>query len=115
MPRAVSRVQVTASGALKALNEWNNRVFDFFIATEPYLEYKLWLKAYTWKNEGDPSEPLLVRTDVRGPNAPRIANLTCHNADTLFLQWHRPSVYNRSIDLYYIYYRYAASMFSNRY
>jgi hypothetical protein len=74
-------------------------------ATEPYLEYKLWLKAFTWKHEGDPSEPIVVQTDVRGPNAPRIANLTCHNADTLFLQWHRPSIYNKSIDLYYIYYR----------
>ena len=73
--------------------------------SEPYVEYKIWLKAYTWKHEGEPSEPLVVQTDVRGPSSPRIANLTCHNADTLFLQWHRPSIYNRSIDLYYISYR----------
>jgi receptor-type tyrosine-protein phosphatase gamma len=71
------------------------------------MEYKLWLKAFTWKHEGEPSEPIIVQTDVRGPSAPRIANLTCHNADTLFLQWHRPSIYNKSIDLYYIYYRYS--------
>ena len=73
------------------------------------MEYKLWLKAFTWKHEGEPSEPIIVQTDVRGPSAPRIANLTCHNADTLFLQWHRPSIYNKSIDLYYIYYRYSVT------
>ena len=74
------------------------------------MEYKLWLKAFTWKHEGEPSDPIIVQTDVRGPSAPRIANLTCHNADTLFLQWHRPSIYNKSIDLYYIYYRYIYSL-----
>ncbi|EFX83408.1 hypothetical protein DAPPUDRAFT_48090, partial [Daphnia pulex] len=86
----------------------NGEKFQKFILTdlESYMEYKLWLKAFTWKHEGEPSEPIIVQTDVRGPSAPRIANLTCHNADTLFLQWHRPSIYNKSIDLYYIYYRY---------
>lgn len=85
----------------------NGEKFQKFVLTdlEPYMEYKLWLKAFTWKHEGEPSEPIVVQTDVRGPSAPRIANLTCHNADTLFLQWHRPSIYNKSIDLYYIYYR----------
>ena len=81
----------------------------FFLFIESYMEYKLWLKAFTWKHEGEPSEPIIVQTDVRGPSAPRIANLTCHNADTLFLQWHRPSIYNKSIDLYYIYYRYSVT------
>ena len=61
------------------------------------------------KSRGALSEPIIVQTDVRGPSAPRIANLTCHNADTLFLQWHRPSIYNKSIDLYYIYYRYSVT------
>lgn len=84
-----------------------DRIQKFILTDlEPYTEYKLWLKAFTWKHEGEPSEPIVVQTDVRGPSSPRIANLTCHNADTLFLQWHRPPIYNKSIDLYYIYYRY---------
>ena len=37
------------------------------------MEYKLWLKAFTWKHEGEPSDPIIVQTDVRGPSAPRIA------------------------------------------
>lgn len=82
-----------------------NAHFYMFMWIEPFMEYKLWLKAFTWKHEGEPSDPIIVQTDVKGPSAPRIANLTCHNADTLFLQWHRPSIYNKSIDLYYIYYR----------
>ena len=40
-------------------------VLSFF--PEPYSQYKIWIKAYTAKNEGKSSDPLLVRTDVRAP------------------------------------------------
>ncbi len=47
----------------------------FFFFTEPFTKYKLWLKAFTWKNEGEPSEPFEIVTDVEGPSAPVITNL----------------------------------------
>nr|CAD7403677.1 unnamed protein product [Timema cristinae] len=72
---------------------------------KPYTDYKIWLKAFTWKNEGDSSEAILHKTDISGPSAPRILNLTCQSHDTLFLQWQRPSEFFHTIDLYYISYR----------
>nr|CAD7455446.1 unnamed protein product [Timema tahoe] len=72
---------------------------------KPYTDYKIWLKAFTWKNEGDSSEAILHKTDISGPSAPRILNLTCQSHDTLFLQWQRPSEFFNTIDLYYISYR----------
>ncbi len=47
-----------------------------FVA-EPYSEYKIWIRAYTLKNEGKPSEPLISRTDVVAPGQPIVVNLTC--------------------------------------
>ena len=38
--------------------------------TEPYAEYKIWIKAYTIKNEGKSSEPVDVTTDVVAPGQP---------------------------------------------
>jgi receptor-type tyrosine-protein phosphatase gamma len=32
--------------------------------TEPFTEYKLWVKAFTWKNEGESSDTLEIKTDV---------------------------------------------------
>ena len=56
---------------------------------EPYSEYKIWIKAYTLKNEGKSSEPLIVRTDIRAPGPPVVVNLTCQNGNTMFLKWIR--------------------------
>jgi hypothetical protein len=82
---------------IKMLCPHNSKNYSFFSspweAHQCYHRRSNWLYAY-----------FVVQTDVQGPNAPRIVNLTCHNADTLFLQWHRPSIYNKSIDLYHIYY-----------
>jgi receptor-type tyrosine-protein phosphatase gamma len=73
--------------------------------SEPFTEYKIWLKAFTWKNEGDPSEAVRHKTDISGPSAPQILNLTCQSHDTLFLQWKRPTEFYNTIDFYYIFYR----------
>ena len=43
--------------------------------SEAFTKYKLWLKAFTWKNEGEPSDPFEIVTDVQGPSAPIITNL----------------------------------------
>ena len=76
---------------------------SFFI--EPYAEYKIWIKAYTVKNEGKSSEPLVVMSDVRAPGQPIVVNLTCQNGNTLFLKWLRPTLYYRTVDVYNVHYK----------
>ena len=61
-----------------------NKNFSFF--AEAYAQYKIWIKAYTVKNEGKSSEPLVQMTDVRAPGQPIVVNLTCQNGNTLFLK-----------------------------
>lgn len=80
---------------------------------EPYTAYKIWLKAFTAKYEGEPSDMLTVYTDVQGPSAPNIMNLTCQSHDSLFLQWERPHVYHHQIDYYYIYFTSDANKSTN--
>lgn len=55
--------------------------------------------------EGESSRALEIRTDVQGPSAPKLINLTCSNLDSLYLQWERPSSFYNQIDYYYVYYR----------
>lgn len=77
---------------------------NIIIILEPNSEYKIWVKAFTQKNEGEPSDAVLSRTDISGPSAPRILNLTCATQDTIYIQWERPKEYSNSIDYYYINY-----------
>ncbi|CAB4063723.1 PTPRG [Lepeophtheirus salmonis] len=72
---------------------------------KPYSNYKIWIKSYTFKNEGKGSEPLYVTTDVDSPGPPVIVNLTCQNGNTMFLKWLRPKVYFRTVDVYHVHYR----------
>lgn len=72
---------------------------------DAFTEYKIWVKAFTWKNEGESSDAIVVKTDVRGPYPPRIVNVSCLSEDALFIQWHRPSKYYHTIDFYYVDYR----------
>ena len=44
-------------------------------------------------------------TDVRAPGAPVVANLTCQNANTMFLKWLRPKLFHRTVDVYHVMYR----------
>lgn len=74
---------------------------------EPYSEYKITVKAFTWKNEGDASDAVTQRTDISGPSAPIVSNLTCHNLDALYLRWKRPQYYN-TIDYYIVSFRLVA-------
>ena len=67
--------------------------------------YKIWIKAYTLKNEGKGSEPLIVTTDVRAPGPPNVANLSCQNGNTMFLKWQRPQLFYRTVDVYHVFYK----------
>ncbi|XP_048512163.1 tyrosine-protein phosphatase 99A-like isoform X2 [Athalia rosae] len=80
-------------------------IFFNLTSLEPFTKYKIWVKAYTWKNEGEPSEHIIHKTDVTGPRAPRILNLTCQAQDAIYFQWQRPGTFWNSIDYYYIRFR----------
>ena len=67
------------------------------------MSYRLWLKAFTWKNEGSPSQQLSLMTDVSGPASPLITNLTCEDARTLHLEWVSPRSQDR-LSFYTVYY-----------
>jgi receptor-type tyrosine-protein phosphatase gamma len=71
----------------------------------PNGDYKIWVKAFTYKNEGDPSIPVDCRTDIAGPGPPKIVNLTCITEDSLIVQWLRPVKFYKSIDYYYLMFR----------
>lgn len=74
-------------------------------AAEPNTEYKIWVKAYTRKNEGEPSDQIIRKTDITGPSAPLILNLTCQSHESIYVHWARPALFWGSIDYYYINYR----------
>ena len=44
-------------------------------------------------------------TDVRSPGEPLVVNLTCQNANTMFLKWLRPKLFYRTVDVYHVMYK----------
>ncbi|KAG0423774.1 hypothetical protein HPB47_000466 [Ixodes persulcatus] len=72
---------------------------------EPFSFYDIWVKAFTQQHLGESSNLLKVQTDVQGPSAPVIVNLTCQSLDSLFLQWERPQTYYNRVDYYFVHYR----------
>ena len=78
-------------------------MFSFFsFSTVPFTEYRIIVIAITIKHDGNASTPIIQRTDVAGPTAPFVVNLTCFSYDALYLRWKRPSNYYNSIDFYII-------------
>lgn len=78
---------------------------NLFAFLEPYSEYKVSVKAFTFRFEGEVSDPIYQRTDVTAPSAPIVVNLTCHTQDDIYLKFRRPRTYYNSIDFYIISYR----------
>lgn len=75
------------------------------LLSDPYTHYKFWIKAFTRKNEGEStSPPLAALTDVFGPSAPMVTNLTCVDDTSIFLEWDRPRNVAHSIDFYFVHY-----------
>jgi len=74
-------------------------------SVDPFTRYRLWLKAFTWKNEGEPSDAFEMVTDVQGPSAPAITNLTCRDDTSIYIEWDEPAVVFRSVDFYLVFYR----------
>ena len=72
---------------------------------ESYTRYKIWVKAFTFKNEGQSSDPIEVLTDVTGPGSPLFRNVSCVNDVTLSLEWGMPITYDRSVDYFIVQYR----------
>ncbi|XP_058812317.1 tyrosine-protein phosphatase 99A [Topomyia yanbarensis] len=82
-----------------------NSVYTYTLSNlKPYSDYKIIVAAFTKKNDGEPSE-VSTRTDISGPSAPKVVNLTCHNQDALFFGWRIPQTYYNTIDYYIISYR----------
>ncbi|XP_017023737.2 tyrosine-protein phosphatase 99A isoform X3 [Drosophila kikkawai] len=68
----------------------------------PYTDYRVIVKAFTTKNEGEPSDQIAQRMDVGGPSAPAIVNLTCHSQESITIRWRRPYEFYNTIDFYVI-------------
>ncbi|XP_053972725.1 tyrosine-protein phosphatase 99A-like isoform X1 [Hylaeus volcanicus] len=84
----------------------NGSIIEFVLKRlEPDTEYKIWVKAFTWKYEGEPSDNIIRRTDISGPSPPSILNVTCQTDDSIYIQWARPKNFTGSIDYYFINYR----------
>ncbi|CAH0561937.1 unnamed protein product [Brassicogethes aeneus] len=69
---------------------------------KPDTEYKIWVKAYTQRNEGDPSDPVVNKTDIGGPSGPDILELSCQTEESILIKWGRPKNFYHSIDYYYV-------------
>lgn len=82
-----------------------NSVFTYTLSNlRPYTDYKIIVTAFTKKNDGEASE-VSQRTDISGPSAPKVVNLTCHSQHELFFGWRIPQTYYNTIDYYIISYR----------
>ena len=90
---------------VKTVREPKEKMSYLLAGLSPFTEYNIWLRAFTWKNEGQQSQRLPVQTDVSAPSRPIITNLTCKDEQSIYLQWDRPTSYFKQIDFYHIFYK----------
>lgn len=77
---------------------------------KPYTRYVIHVTPFGENDiEGEPSNNTAVTTDTDEPSAPYITNATCYESMKIYLEWKRPTIYYRSVDYYYIYYKPAQS------
>ena len=53
----------------------------------PFSTYYVWIRAFTWKHEGESSTKLAVRTDVSAPLGTSVTNISCSEDNRLRVQW----------------------------
>ena len=82
----------------------------FNIFSEPYTRYTIWIRAFTDKHEGVPSQEMTIWTDVQSPGQPEIVSLTCQSGSTMFVRWMRPEIFFRTVDVYTVHYRARSSI-----
>ncbi|CAG9855546.1 unnamed protein product [Phyllotreta striolata] len=93
-----------------------NDSFNIFNLTrlKPLTEYRIFVKAINQKQqEGYPSDPVIITTDINGPSAPKILKLSCQANDTIHIHWQKPSSFYYSIDYYYVYINKGNTIYDN--
>ncbi|KAJ8913189.1 hypothetical protein NQ315_009026, partial [Exocentrus adspersus] len=80
---------------------------------KPFTEYTIFVKGFTQKHEGDPSDSVVATTDISGPSAPKVLNLSCQANETIYIHWGRPSNFFYSIEYYYVYINLGNHLYDN--
>jgi len=74
----------------------------------PYTQYNVWVRPISTSHPNviaDESETILQTTDTAEPSAPFITNVTCYETQKIYIEWKRPSLYYKTINYYFVYYR----------
>lgn len=72
------------------------------LTLEPDTTYSVKVKAFSAKHEGNESAPTVGRTDIMGPTAPFLTNVSCEYNNSIMVEVTRPEKYPGTIDMYYI-------------
>ncbi|XP_066247286.1 tyrosine-protein phosphatase 99A isoform X2 [Euwallacea similis] len=75
-----------------------------YVLTElkPDTQYSIRVKAFSRKYEGNESSPIISRTDILGPSAPILSNVSCEYNNSIMVNITRPERFPGSVDKYYI-------------
>ena len=71
---------------------------------EPYTTYTVYVRGVVSGQETNDSVHIVSKTDVDSPGVPAIANVSCYDTGTIFMQWERPKTFHKSVDFYKIYF-----------
>ncbi|CAG9855543.1 unnamed protein product [Phyllotreta striolata] len=88
-------------------------IFYNLTKLKPLTEYTIFVKAFTQKHEGYPSDSVLATTDISGPSPPKILSLTCQANETIEISIGRPSNFYYSIDYYYVHIKIGETLYDN--
>ena len=75
---------------------------------EPYTQYSVWVRPISTSHPNviaEESETILQTTDTAEPSAPFITNVTCYETQKIYIEWKRPTLYYKTINYYFVYYR----------
>ena len=72
---------------VRTIRSKDPRIEHTLTQLSPFSTYYVWIRAFTWKHEGESSTKLSVRTDVSAPARPSISNISCSEDNMMRLQW----------------------------